>query len=59
MNHTELHATSNTSWLEATKQLIAAAQEKSKTLRSLTIKEDASGTDSEGKYRLRTRLRTI
>ncbi|MBW3545954.1 MAG: dodecin domain-containing protein [Bacteroidetes bacterium] len=57
MNHTEIHATSNNSWLEATKQLIAEAKQKSKSLRSISIQEDAEAKG--GKFRLRTSLQTI
>ena len=57
MNQTEIHATSNKSWLEATKQLIAEAKKKSKSLRSISIQEDAEADG--GKFRLRTSLQTI
>lgn len=54
MNQTDLRASSNTSWLEAAQLLIMAAQEKSKNIRCLSIKEDAPATD--GKFSLKTQL---
>jgi hypothetical protein len=54
MKQTDLRASSNNSWLEATQLLIAAAQQKSKNLRCLSIKEDAPAI--EGKFSLKTQL---
>ncbi len=50
MKLTPLRANSDTSWLEATQQLITAAIESSKNLRILSIQEDV--TVPEGKFRL-------
>jgi hypothetical protein len=56
MKLTPLRVASNTSWVEATQQLITAALEKSKNLRRLTILEEPS--ESNEKFKLMAHVRS-
>jgi hypothetical protein len=54
MKHFKVKAASDTSWLDAARQLIASALQEGQHLRSLHIKEDRKAL--AGKYCLKTKI---
>jgi hypothetical protein len=55
MKQFRVRAASDTSWLDAARQLIATARQEEHNLRSLHIKEDRKA--ATGKYCLKTKIR--
>jgi flavin-binding protein dodecin len=54
MKQFKVRAASDTSWLDAARQLIATARQEGQNLRSLHIKEDRKA--ATGKYCLKTKI---